>query len=103
MSNGGSGQHPQRRHLGRSTRGVRREGTEPTLSRRGTEGSNLAASSGESTANLTSSHARSRLKDETNYRAASDRADLAASLRRLVAHPTVEQHAQRRDEAERLV
>ena len=43
-----------------------------------------------------------------NYRemhevAGSDRADLAASLRRLVAHPTVEEHAQRRDEAERLV
>ena len=69
----------------------------------GTDGSNPSPSSGESTANLTSSHARSRLKDETNYRAASDRADLAASLRRLVAHPTVEQHAQRRDEAERLV
>jgi hypothetical protein len=32
-----------------------------------------------------------------------DRAGLAASLRRLVAHPTVEQHAQRSDEAERLV
>jgi hypothetical protein len=32
-----------------------------------------------------------------------DRAGLAASLRRLVAHPTVEQHAQRGDEAERLV
>jgi hypothetical protein len=31
-----------------------------------------------------------------------DRAGLAA-LRRLVAHPTVEQHAQRGDEAERLV
>jgi hypothetical protein len=35
--------------------------------------------------------------------AGSDRAGLAASLRRLVAHPTVEQHAQRGDEAERLV
>jgi hypothetical protein len=30
-------------------------------------------------------------------------ADIAASLRRLVAHPTVEQHAQRGDEGERLV
>jgi hypothetical protein len=28
---------------------------------------------------------------------------LAASLRRLVAHPTVQKHAQRRDEGERLV
>ena len=27
----------------------------------------------------------------------------AASLRRLVAHPTVQQHTQRRDESERLV
>jgi hypothetical protein len=35
--------------------------------------------------------------------AGSDRAGLAACLRRLVAHPTVEQHAQRGDEAERLV
>jgi hypothetical protein len=35
--------------------------------------------------------------------AGSDRAGLAASLRRLVAHPTVEQHAQRGDETERLV
>src|SRR4051812_22401434 len=33
----------------------------------------------------------------------SDRAGLAASLRSVVAHPTVEQHAQRSDEAERLV
>jgi hypothetical protein len=38
-----------------------------------------------------------------NDEAGFERAGLAASFRRLVAHPTVEQHAQRSDEAERLV
>ena len=32
-----------------------------------------------------------------------DLPDLSASLRRLIAHPSVEQHAQRRDEPKRLI